>query len=371
MKQSSSNDGADDVNQNGNEENDRKKDDDKGGAEQPADASTSAGSGAVDDKLNNAASANSRSSENTGPAGEPEQSADEQSTPSRKRASPRRASMRVLLKPGCRILAPRDDEGCVRATVIGIREGGTAMVVHDDLYWVGYRTDDLVSLLRKGEVVHLPEERDVHPQQRVAFLLSPKAGQPPDCFLIGELPLEHASWRLFLEVKPAPKNGMFGRRYSEPRINQELSTGMKVTVSGRVTPLKRSSEKTPPITTESYGIFIGVVDAILPSQHCFWALVQFGESIHVASLFGKDGEAHLHVVGEGERVPVDEVGKMVDSARVSEPALLVLTKLTGCLCGCVIGCPEQGSVASPSEFGTGHQEARRASEQQHLGAEHR
>lgn len=241
------------------------------------------------------------------------------SSPTKKpRTSPRRTSTRVLLKTGCRIVVPRDDEGgCERATVVGVREGGASMVVHDDLMWAGYRTEELSSALQKGEFQYLVEEDDIPARSRVAMLLSPKAGQPPDCFLVGEVPVDHIGWRMFLKLEPAPKTDTFGQRYSQPRIAKLLESGMVVTLSGKVTQLNRNGKCADGLSTASRGTFLGVVDAALTSQHCYWALVQFGEVVHVAALFGKDGEGHVHAVNNADQVSEETLSSMMQAAKVS------------------------------------------------------
>lgn len=259
----------------------------------------------------------------------------EQSEPTPPRSSdrllsPRRISPRMVLKAGSRIWARRKDEGgCGRATVVAIRENGGSVVVHDDLMWVGFRTEDLINALRKGTFSHLVEAEDVHPQQRVAFMMNPKPGQPPDSFLIGEFPLHVQHWRLFLEIKPAPPNGTFGQRYSPPRIAKSISSGMKVTLSGRATSVVRMEKNKAPeaISTSTQATFLGVLDAVRPSQHSFWALVSIGEKpeLYVASLFGKldehAGEVHVHPVEEPP-VSMEALMSLLDSAKVSSSLLI-------------------------------------------------
>lgn len=295
------------------------------------------------------------------PAEESEKSDDGTPNKNKKRTSPRRLSTRVLLKAGSRLHVPREDEGgCARATVVGLREGGTCLVVHDDLYWVGYRTDELTSTVRRGDITYLGEEDDVEPERRVCFVLTPKAGQPPDCFLVGELLVEHEGWRLFRELRPAPENGKFGQRFSQPRIPHVLSSGMQVTLSGKAAALKRN-EKLDRVSSESSGTFLGVVDASLPSQHCFWALVQIGEMLLIASLFGKDGEGHVHLAESADQPPATKVASMLSAAQVSILSLFFnyrLCMLTAAYCH--IGCA-QGSLTCSSELSVGHKKTGGAS----------
>lgn len=242
-------------------------------------------------------------------------------TPKSKRSSPnRRSSTRIVLKVGSRMLCPRKNGGCARATVSSLREGAVSMVIHDDLYWAGYKNDALLDALKRDEFTHLLPEDDVPSEERVALVLSPKSGLPPDCFLVGEVHVEHDGWRLFLELRPAPESGTFGQRYSMPRIAHVIASGMKVRLSGRVTPLipPKKGDKKDLVNTLTACTFVGVVDAKLPTQHCTWALVHISESdgLHVASLFGKDAEGHVHAVDDSAKMPQAELDALLSSAKV-------------------------------------------------------
>lgn len=240
-------------------------------------------------------------------------------SPTSRRSSPRRINTRVVLKAGSRILVPRADEGgCERATVVGIREGANTLIAHDDMYWAGYKTDMLLAAFRKGEINHLREEDDIDSRQRVMFLITPKAGQPPDSFLVGEVPIDHRDWRVFLELRPAPANGTYDQRYCKARIAHPLTCGMQVKLTGRLAPLKKNEKKESSLTGAHAGMFLGVVDATLPSQHCFWALVQVSDALYIASLFGKDGDAHIHMIEDlTDKVPAEKIAAILSTAQAS------------------------------------------------------
>lgn len=211
------------------------------------------------------------------------------------------------LRPGARIHFPREANGdglCNRATVINVVEGGTTMLIFDDMFWAGYRTEDVRKQAesRKG-LTFIAADEDVPNRDRIAMMLSPMHGSPPDCFLFEERALERAGkcgWRFFLRLVPAPKNGTFEQKYSSPRLPCEIKTGLHVTISGRVVrliPAKRKEAK-PILNTATVFILLGVVQASLTSQHCYWVALQLGSeceegSVYVATLFDKDGGSYI------------------------------------------------------------------------------
>lgn len=222
-------------------------------------------------------------------------------------------------------MIPREDPGGLeRATLVAMREKGNAIVVHDDFFWAGYAVSSLMEEVKQGTIKVIAEDEDnCLAARRPAFLLTPK-GQPPDCFLVCEHLLNNSSnWRLFAGMVRAPANGTYGQKYSEPRVSADIATGYKVTMCGRLTALQRNQEKQP-IDTLTKFVFVGVLEANLPNQKCYWALVHLDgakrPSYYVGSLFGNDGVAHVHSVDEDNRamtVDQDELAsEWVEGAKV-------------------------------------------------------
>lgn len=211
------------------------------------------------------------------------------------------------MRSGARINFPRKDEGCSRATVMNMSNGGTTMIIYDDMYWAGFRTEYIYEAESKGELSFIVADEDVPSSERVAMLLTPTNGSPPDCFLFDERALGKAAqsgWRWFTRIVPAPGNLTFGQKYSMPRLLHEVKTGMHVTISGRVVrliPTKRKEVK-PLLHTSTVFTLLGVVQATLTCQRYYWVALQLGSkceeaSVYIASLFDKDGGAHITPIG--------------------------------------------------------------------------
>lgn len=248
-------------------------------------------------------------------------------SPPSRGSPPRRSARNQMLAVGTRLSIARQDEGgCTRATVVGIKAGSVACVVHDDMFWAGFKIDELHESLEAGEITIIPESEDVLSLLHAHVMLSPFNGAPPDAFLFDEVSgSHHGGWRVFTELQPAPVNGKFGQRYSEPRSPCTLHKGMQVSLSGRVTrlvPMKRTETKEP-ISTVTEFTLLGFVQATLPSQKCYWALVcsTSTSTVYVASIFGKEGDCHMHLVRHAAVASRDTLKASLDEATVSPQAL--------------------------------------------------
>lgn len=210
------------------------------------------------------------------------------------------------IQVGDRLQIPREDSSqCCTASIMTFptKSGGIAIVVYDDMLWAAFLAEDLEKSLHDGKVKRVAEVDDVAFYLRARAFHSPYNGSPPDCFFFGELKCPEVThgWRWFTRLIPAPKDGTHNQKYSPPRLDSALCAGAMVTLSGRFTkvlPAKRSEPKV--ISLETHFILLGFLQASLPTQKNFWAILQSrqDDQTYISSIFGKDGECHIKLIGE-------------------------------------------------------------------------
>lgn len=227
-------------------------------------------------------------------------------------------SMRVqetdtIIRVGDRLIIARDDASLFTTasvmTVKAANDGSNlVIVVYDDMMWAAFHYDHAEKGLIEGRIRRVSETEDVSPNERAHVFVSPYSGAPPDCFLFDEhiLPEGANGWRWFRRLQPAPPNGTFGQRFSPARMQSPLIAGAIVKLCGRATKLmpgKRADAKEL-LTTETEFYVLGLVQAELPMQKSYWAVVMSpphdgheGQT-YVCSIFGKSGNAHMTTVAQ-------------------------------------------------------------------------
>lgn len=220
---------------------------------------------------------------------------------------------------GDRLHIPRDDQNqACTASVMAVKNGGPMVVIYDDMFWAAFRSDDVLELLRLGTVWKVADRDDVEADLRARVFLRPFNGAPPHYFLFGEDALREAAtsfgWRWFSKLMPAPPNGTFAQKYSPPGMGGSFVAGARVKLCGRVAklmPAKRCEPKEP-LTTETPFVLLGFVQATLPNQKSYWAIVHSKSNANLGntyatSIFGKGGESHM------TRLPEDAISNIDDA----------------------------------------------------------
>lgn len=218
------------------------------------------------------------------------------------------------IEVGDRIKMPREDGSQFdTASVMALKCDGPAVLIYDDMMWVGVMTRALEASLRNGDGSKVSAHADVPSCQWARMFMSPCNGAPPDCFLYDEHAMPATTpcrdWRWFGRLVPAPEDGSHGQRYSSPRIKGTLKAGNVVKLQGRVTRLQPLKQVEPRelLTTDTAFLVLGFLQATLPAQKAYWMVVSTAkqnvktQNIYAATMFGKGkNECHVTIVGGGD-----------------------------------------------------------------------
>lgn len=252
---------------------------------------------------------------------------------------------------GDRLRVPRVDDTTATefASVVGLKYDGPIAIVYDDKMWAGFKkTEDVMEALRTGVISKISEEDDVPASQRARLFLCPWNGGNPDLFLFDERIVPSAAaaagWRWFGRLSPAPKDGTYGQRYSNPRLAKDVVRGSQVQLSGRVMRLlqMKRGEVKECLSTKTVFTVLGCVQASLPSQKSYWLVVslavsepQQGKNVYVATMFGKAADdVHVKILDmtslDGAATSHDALESSIESAMVSNSCPLLC--VTPCAC---------------------------------------